>query len=469
MQREAARKAAHGLIAQELVSLARTRAFQALVNLDGTWLPALESADSTLLAFRETARYLRSATLTLLPGQRREQLQRAKERLRGLENTLLAARGLEARTYRPVVADWQRLVDAWLAETEAEAARELPNPFRAGKPLDPEFGREVFRGREPLVEALESALGDASLGTSVALIGPRRCGKSSLLKMLPVKLPDTQVIFFDLQDNPVDSPDAFAHALVREAKDQARRDRQLRLPDLPEGPPIEALAGWLDALESFDQVHRFLICIDEYERLEDLYPGDRRALLRLMGLLRATIQHRGRLRLLVSGMSWPDELDPIWSDHFVNLQHIGIGHLDRETVLDLLQCPSDDFPPGTIPPELADWVWRCTLGQPYLTQLFGQLIVIRLNRAERRTATLEDGPAVEPEVIDKASQGYLSFIARSGPEPARAALETLAEQGRLDPATLDRDTRRYLRRRGLIQEDGTPGIPLLLTYLNRDD
>jgi hypothetical protein len=464
-QRGNGRRALSLLRARELRELAQARRFQALMDLETDWLPDPDAADARILAFRETARFLRSATLTLIPGQRRAQLEAAQNRLRGLENRLLGSRDLEARIYRPVVGDWQCLVDAWLAETAAEAARELPNPFRAGKPLDPEFGLEVFRGREPLVAELEKALGDPDQGTSIALIGPRRCGKTSLIKMLPLKLADAQVLFFDLQDHPVDSAAAFVRALVREAKDQARRDRQLQLPDLPEGPPIEALAGWLDALEAFDRVPHLLLCIDEYERLDSLYPGDRRALLQLLGLLRATIQHRRRVRLLIAGTDWLDELDRIWSDHFINLHHIGIGHLDRTTVLELLQRPSDDFPANSIPENLADWVWQRTRGQPYLTQLFGQCIVSRLNQAERRTASIDDGAAVEPEVIDKASQTYLCFIARPDSEPARAALDSLAAQGHLDPATLDRATRRYLLRRGLIETDGSPGIPLLLSYL----
>lgn len=40
-------------------------------------------------------------------------------------------------------------------------------------------------------------------------------------------------------------------------------------------PPIEALQAWLDALEAFPGVARFLICIEEFERLETLFPGAR--------------------------------------------------------------------------------------------------------------------------------------------------------------------------------------------------
>jgi predicted AAA+ superfamily ATPase len=51
--------------------------------------------------------------------------------------------------------------------------------------------------------AAESILGDPAQGAALALIGPRRCGKTSLLNMLPLKLPDALVVFFDTQNNPI--------------------------------------------------------------------------------------------------------------------------------------------------------------------------------------------------------------------------------------------------------------------------
>jgi hypothetical protein len=55
--------------------------------------------------------------------------------------------------------------------------------------------------------------------------------------------------------------------------------------------PIAALKPPLDGFDHLDaigDVSRILISIDEFERLESLFPGDRRELMRLMGLFRAT-------------------------------------------------------------------------------------------------------------------------------------------------------------------------------------
>ncbi|HYN79723.1 MAG TPA: ATP-binding protein [Lamprocystis sp. (in: g-proteobacteria)] len=469
-QRRAGRRALALLRADELATLARDRRFQALRDLHGEWLPDPASADGTFAALQQVGRYLRAAELTLIARQRQELLTAAADRLRGLDNALLGSRDLEAPIYRAALADWQRLVADWLAATKTAAALEVPNPFRPLVPLEPEFGREVFRGREPLVAEIESILGDPGQGAALALIGPRRCGKTSLLNMLPLKLPDALVVFFDTQNNPIDSTESLVKALVGQAQEQGRRERRLTLPDAPPrssmASPMESLAAWFERLERVTEVGRILLCIDEFERWEGLFPGDRRALLQFLGLLRATIQHRRRLRVLIAGAAHVDELDPMWADHLVNLRELAIGPLTRPVTLDLLTHPSDDFPPDAIPPAVAEAVWSRTLGQPYLTQLYGSLLVARLNDADRREATVSDCAALDPAVLDQANT-YLTNLAQATPAPALAVLDALARGEAVDLAAQDRATRRYLRRRGLVTADGGLGVPVLGAFLLR--
>ncbi|WP_366759429.1 hypothetical protein [uncultured Thiodictyon sp.] len=289
--------------------------------------------------------------------------------------------------------------------------------------------------------------------------------------MLPLKLPDALVVFFDTQNHPIDSTESLVKALVGQAQEQGRRERRLTLPDAPPGPPMESLAAWFEQLERLDLsgsgVGRILLCIDEFERWEGLFPGDRRALLQLLGLLRATIQYRRRLRVLIAGAAHVDELDPMWADHLVNLRELAIGPLTRPVTLGLLTQPSPDFPPDAIPPAVAEAVWSRTLGQPYLTQLYGSLLVARLNDADRRQATVADCAALDPAVLDKANN-YLTNLVQATPAPALAVLEALARGQTVDLAAQDRATRRYLRRRGLVTADGGLGIPVLGAFLRRE-
>jgi energy-coupling factor transporter ATP-binding protein EcfA2 len=127
--------------------------------------------------------------------------------------------------------------------------------------------KTLFRGRERTVAQVEQLLTDAN-NHAMALIGPRRCGKSSLLNMLPVLLPDSIIVQFDLQDNPADTPMRFYQGLAKVTQSQARRSHNLELPGLYDtgASPIEALKQWFEQLENFTPVPRILLCIDEFEK-----------------------------------------------------------------------------------------------------------------------------------------------------------------------------------------------------------
>lgn len=452
------------LQAFELETLARDRDFEALVALEGTWLPGVEGARASLLSLREVARYLSAALAASVPYHQLGHLDRADKALGALDNQLLADRSPAARALASVLPSIQSVAAALRREAAEAASRQIPNPFRAGEPLSPEQGQEVFRGRDALVRQIEGLLGDPRQRCSIALLGPRRCGKTSLLRMLPALLPDAVVVFFDLQDNPVDSPEAFFSALVRQTREAARRDRRLFLPPLPDGPPFETVSRWLQTIDEDGADTRILLCIDEFERLEELFPGDRQQLLQLMGLFRAIIQHRRRVRLLVSGAAPFDELGDLWNDHFINVREITIGHLDHRTAVELLHRPTPDFPGAAISPEVAEIVFARTGGQPFLLQLYGSLLVNRLNREERAEARVEDVAAVEDEVMEQAAY-FFRHLFRTAPARAQVALEALA-LGR--PPTMGVRTRRWLVRRCLLSEDNRLQVPVLGAWIRED-
>jgi hypothetical protein len=464
-QRRLGREVLARLQARELEALARERRFAPVVELQGTWLPGVEGATPPLLAFREAARYLAAAVSATFPYHRLQHLERAKRTLDALRNQLVVDRSPLARHLFGAVKAWQAVIDDLGSAAAMAAANQLPNPFRAGDPLTPEQGQEVFRGREALVRHIESLLADPRQSCSIALLGPRRCGKTSLLQMLPVLLPDTVCVFFDLQDNPVDSPASFFRTLARQAREQARRDRRLELPPLPEGPPFEAGSQWFQTLEALPGERRILFCLDEFERLEDLFPGDRRELLQLMGLFRATIQHRRRVRLLVSGVAPFDELGELWNDHFINVREVRVGHLDRATARELLMHPVPEFPKEAIPLPVAEAIYTRTGGQPYLLQLYASLLVSLLNEEQRRQACLEDVATVEKQALTQGAY-YFRYTVQAAPPEARTALEALAWE---KPIEINPHTRRWLRRRLLLTEDDHLLIPALGTWVREED
>ena len=101
-------------------------------------------------------------------------------------------------------------------------------------------------------------------------------------------------------------------------------------------------------------------------------------LVQLMGLLRATIQHRCRVRLLVAGNATFEELGPLWNDTFISARELWLGPLAREVAIGLLRQPipvSEGFPEDAVPQEVAEAIVDRTGGQPYLTQLYGFWLV----------------------------------------------------------------------------------------------
>lgn len=446
----------------ELEDMVKQRRFLDIIELQGQWLPGVKSASSILLTFRDIARYLQAADTAMTAFHSLQHIKHAEQALAQLKIYLLGDISYTEQTLKTIVPTWEAAIAQLREEIKNISSRELPNPFRAGEPLTPEQGQEVFRGRRHLIEQIESLLVDPSQSVSIALLGPRRCGKTSLLNMLPAMLPDAVCVFFDLQDNPINSATAFFHALAKRAQEQAHRDRRLELPLLPEGDPFEAARQWLESLDHLAGERRILICIDEFERLEDLFRGERRELLTLMGLFRATIQHRRHVRLLISGVAPFDELDSLWSDHFINLREIRIENLAEETVLELLTQPIKDFPEQAITLPIAKTIWARTGGQPYLIQLYGSLLIQYLNEIEEKQADLAYLELVEERLLEQATYYFRNTI-QVAPPSAQTVLEALAIDQSIE---IDKNTQRWLKRRCLLTDNNKLLIPVLGTWIN---
>jgi len=453
--------AAIKLRAREIGRLAKAKEFQAVQELRGHWLPGLQGADNLLLGFSDAARFLVAAQSSFGAYHRLNHLRGFTQKTKELETLLRVTRSRLTQPFEESLRTLREAGDQMRIEAERDAAGLLPNPFRPGDAITSESGRELFRGRETAIRDIENALSDASRSLSLQLLAPRRSGKTSLLKMLPDMVPDAVCVFFDLQANPADSLASFWKNLATKAIIQAKLQRRVELPTLPDGPPMEAANAWLEKLDGLPNGRRVLIAIDEFERLETLFPFSKHELLQIMGLLRATIQHRRNVRLLVSGAAPFDELDRIWDDHFINTRQIKLPFLDQPTSIELLIRPSADFPAGTIPHEVALEVFRQTGGQPFLLQIFGYLLVEQLNVDKRRVASLADLAAIQTRAIEWA-EPYFRDMHKDAPPETRDALARLS---RGDILNLDPRTKRWLAQRYLLMADGSFAIPLFASWI----
>ncbi|MFT4555161.1 MAG: hypothetical protein ACI93T_003734 [Porticoccaceae bacterium] len=199
----------------------------------------------------------------------------------------------------------------------------------------------------------------------------------------------------------------------------------------------------------------------------DEKPETKQQLVQLMGLLRATIQHRRRVRILVAGNATFEELGPLWNDTFISAQELRLGPLERETAIDLLRQPippSEGFPADTVPREVAEAIVDLTGRQPYLTQLYGFWLVEELNAEKRKQATFDDVKSVSEKACDLAG-GFIreSIHPRGATFEVRPIMEQIVavETPKLTPAQ-----KRFLIRRGLMTNEETLAFPILAKWLN---
>ena len=463
-QQKIGRRTLERLQGKELQQIASEARFRTFIETETTWLPPEEGADPVVIQLRQVARLVVAADGSSFAHHRSEHLLKAEKALDGAEVQLLERSSSLVSAYRAAIPAWRAALAERLVKAKNQAAGLLPIPFRAGEPLDPSQGRELFRGREESIREIEAHLALATEARSVALLGPRRTGKSSLLRMLPEMLPDAVCVFFDLQAYPVETPAGFFRALAQTTREQARRSRQLLLPELPAGSPFEAATAWIEALENALTDRRLLICIDEFEALESSFGGSREDLLRLMGLFRATIQHRRKVRLLVAGEAPFDELDAMWDSHFVSVREVRLGHLAPEVAVELVRRPIPSFPEDAIPEPVARRLVERTGAQPFLVQLFAQLLVSLLNDEKRKSATLADLEKAEEQALGQVGS-YFRDLWNRAPPPAKEVLASLARGGQPE---ISKPARRWLDRRCLIDAEGRLTIPVLGRFLDEE-
>jgi len=153
----------------------------------------------------------------------------------------------------------------------------------------------------------------------------------------------------------------------------------------------------------------------------------------------------------------------VWSDHFINVQELQIGFLDKETSLNLLKKPIDKFPDDAISHAIAETIFERVNGQPYLLQLYAYLLVNELNDANRSQANIEDVAYIEKLVLSQAKY-YFDSIFTSAPKPVQTILEALALG---QTPAIDLPSRRWLKRRYLLNEQQKIAIPVLGAWIRR--
>ncbi len=429
------------------------------------WLPSELAGQITacLELSHDTAAALEASTAF----RQEERLKQVCTAIEQRRNALASASAREATTLGAVLDQWQGILATACRTLHETALRsgEVPQVYLAGPPLEPDKAGSLFKGRNDLFRQIESLLLAAQPPTLV-MHGGRRSGKSSSLRYLPQQLPsDILPLFVDCQGALVSIS---LHGLAKGIADQivasAKTTHRLHLPppDKEElaRDPFAALLAWLDTVEQAAPRKTFLLCLDEFERIEEIVAatGSRAPL----NFLRHLIQHRRRWLLLFAGAHTPEELSPHWSDCLINTRTLRVSCLDKDDAMELLCRPVPDFP-AVWPDAAAELVWQLTQGQPYLIQLLGQEAVEHLNRKKAKIMQPDDVEAILPMVFKRGHYYFDEFWQALNGEQ-RAVLAALAK-GEKVPKEQHTAAAVLLRKEVLAQESG--GYALRVPLLGR--
>ncbi|BAY46953.1 hypothetical protein SAMD00079811_45690 [Scytonema sp. HK-05] len=406
-----------------------------------------------------------------------ELLNRPISALRRLKNSLALGKNAEvATTFGSIIQRWQSILETAQRNLEEQGrlSKEIRQVYIAGNALDPQTAENRFKGRMDLFREIETlALSESP--PVLLLYGGRRTGKTSSLKYLPDKVGASLIpLLVDLQGAAsATTLQGLANNLVSQITEAARRlPRRLDLPypDLGRTDPFIALQNWLGQIERTLPDKRFLLCLDEYERLSEVVEATSSRV--PLNFLRYILQHRTSWTLLFSGSHELSELPTYWSDYLINTRALRLTYLHESEARELIEKPVEDFP-KIYAPEAVDAIIRLTRCQPYLVQLMCYEVMELLNRGIRQNqrdaatikATVHDVETVIPTVLERGDQ-YFRELWTGFTESDRNLLQRLL-QGET-PTTQDKaSVRKLVRKEILYKESVEFQVPLVQKYVEQ--
>jgi hypothetical protein len=425
-------------------------------------------ASALLRSFSRISRDVDAARRQESAYNQRLALNAVEDRLDGLLRELTRSNEPYAARFRPIAAEWRRVVAAQSRRlaAEAELRQEIDNPYIIGVPLTEQ--QEIFIGRHDVSARIEQLLLDRRR-PPLLLYGQRRVGKTSLLNNLGRLLPSTIVpLFVDLQGPASRAQDGpgFLYNVARSLARSAQRQRNVNLPPLSREAlvvdPFTHFEEWLDKVEAALGDQMALLMLDEFEVLAGALAKGRFDEEAVLGMLRHLIQHRPRFKVLLSGSHTLDEFQR-WASYLINVQVIHIGFLRQAEARQLVEQPVKDFA-LRYEPAASKRVLELAHGHPFLLQLLCAEIVALKNEqppAGRRLATLADVEAAVPLALAHGSFFFADIRQNQVDEVGLALLRKLAALG--EGAIANREA----LANGLVRERETAGMEHALNKLQQ--
>jgi hypothetical protein len=363
---------------------------------------------------------------------------KVEENLDGLLRELTRSSEPYAIRFRPIAETWRQIIANHIKVLSeiVEANQEIINPYVTAIPLTED--QEIFVGRSGISERIERLLLDKRR-PPLLLYGQRRTGKTSLLNNLGKLLPTNMIpLFVDLQGPVSSSKDfpGFLYNISRAILNSAKRHRQIILPVLTREKlsedPFSYFDEWLDQIEEqIDENQNLLLMLDEFSVLDYVLAKGLLDEALVLGMFRHIIQHRPRIKILLSDSNSIDEFER-WASYLINVQTVHISYLETEETLQLIQQPTPDFN-LCYEENACQRVLTITRGHPALTQYLCSEIVNLKNKQDisiRHLVQISDVEAAIPEALQNGSF-FLSDIHKNQvkTKTALAMLKYIAAQG----------------------------------------
>jgi AAA+ ATPase superfamily predicted ATPase len=385
------------------------RISQTPAGLDNVLLPFLEISQAVRAAHEATSRY-RQYELLNIPIRD----------LKALKQNLAFNKNARLTTLFSKVAELWLIILETAKNTlkqEAEKTQEIYQVYIAGNSLDPETAENRFKGRIDIFREIENLTLSASPPV-LLLFGGRRTGKTSALKYLPHKIGSTIIpLLVDLQGAAAATTlRGLAENLAKSIIEAAQRlptKINLSYPDEEQirQEPFLALQTWFTEIERTYPNKKFLLCLDEYERLSEVIESTNSHV--PLNFLRNVIQHQRKWILLFSGSHQLSELPDYWSDCLINTRALRMSYLEELEARELIVNPIEEFP-QIYELDTIDEIIKLTHCQPYLVQLLCYELVELINRDIRRKTkehkiakvTIQDVKFIIPIVLERGDQYF---------------------------------------------------------------
>ena len=256
----------------------------------------------------------------------------------------------------------------------------LKNPYIIGTPV---IG-DAFIGRDDILRRITDELLAVPVQCpSIVLYGHRRMGKSSILKNLGLRLQSTniKVIDFNMQIlGHVSSTNELLYALARQIYHSLNTSQLNRLKNLDRNEfiyqnPYHSLNDFFQSLELVLESQRFIIAVDEFEKIEEKIETHQLAS-NLIEFMRGLTQTYLWFSLIFAGLHNLEEMCyNYWHPFFTSIP-IRVGFLAPNAAKQLI-LQADNV---AYEDKIVSKIVQLTNGQPYLIQLICHTLITCFNR-----------------------------------------------------------------------------------------